>query len=263
MVGTIDRRLLVNYRVDAEVLCRVLPSPFRPQTVHGVGLAGICMIRLAELRPAGAPRTIGLTTENAAHRVAVEWDGPGGPSRGVYIPRRDTASRTTVLLGGRLFPGKHHRARFRVRETERCCEVAFTSVDGTAHAAIAAELASEFSSGSVFTTLEEASEFFEAAPVGYSPTALTGRLEAMELRCDTWSVQPLLVEYVASSFFEDESLFPRGAAEFDSALIMRHVPVSWRARGDLAGACRHADASLGQGKLTTADQPSFAAAGRR
>lgn len=231
MVGTIERRLLVNFRVDAEMLCRVVPSPFRPQLVRGVGLAGICMIRLGDLRPGGLPRTIGLTTENAAHRVAVEWDGPEGLRRGVFIPRRDAASRATVLLGGRLFPGEHHRARFQVRETEQHYEVGFTSLDGTTHVEVAAELTSELSPRSVFTTLEEASEFFEAAPLGYSATERTGRFEGLELNCDTWSVRPLLVEHVASSFFEDQSLFPRGTVEFDSALVMRDVPATWRARG--------------------------------
>jgi len=241
MVGTIERRLLVNYRVDAEVLRRVLPPPFRPQIVAGVGLAGICLIRLADLRPGGMPRTIGLTTENGAHRVAVEWDGPDGPRRGVYIPRRDTASRATVLLGGRLFPGEHHRARFQVRETERHYEVAFSSVDGTAHVEVAAELTNELSSGSVFTTLEEASEFFEQAPLGYSATGRTGHFEGLELNCGRWSVRPLLVEHVASSFFEERSLFPRGAVEFDSALVMRDIPATWRARPELK------DVAMGHG----------------
>jgi hypothetical protein len=64
-------------------------------------MAGICVIRLTNLRPAGFPSGIGLTTENAAHRIAVEWDEPEGPCRGVFIPRRDTDSRLTVVLGGR------------------------------------------------------------------------------------------------------------------------------------------------------------------
>ena len=33
--GVIDRRILVNFRVDLEVLARVLPRPFRPKLAHG------------------------------------------------------------------------------------------------------------------------------------------------------------------------------------------------------------------------------------
>ncbi len=49
--GVIDRRILVNYRVDPEVLARMLPAPFRPKLVNGTGMAGVCLIRLKHIRP--------------------------------------------------------------------------------------------------------------------------------------------------------------------------------------------------------------------
>jgi uncharacterized protein DUF2071 len=236
LAGIIDRRLLINYRVDADVLARFLPPPFRPQLVGGAGLAGICMIRLARLRPAGLPEAVGLTTENAAHRVAVEWDGPGGPVHGVYIPRRDTASRLTVVLGGKLFPGEHHRARFRVREARGRYEAAFASADGTARVAVAAERSAGLPPGSVFGSLGEASAFFEAGRLGYSAGRRPGRFEGLELCCGTWRIEPLLITRAESSFFGDESVFPAGTAELDSAFVMRDIPATWRARGELRGA---------------------------
>ena len=101
--GEIERRLLVNYRVDPQVIARVLPDPFRPQLVGGAAVAGICLIRLGQMRPRHTPRWVGLRSENAAHRVAVEWDTADGPQAGVYIPRRDSDSWANVLLGGRIF----------------------------------------------------------------------------------------------------------------------------------------------------------------
>lgn len=233
MVGTIERRLLVNYRVDPDVLARVLPWPFKPQLVHGYGIAGICMIRLAHLRPAGLPARIGMTTENAAHRIAVEWGARDAQRRGVYIPRRDTASSLTVLLGGRVFPGEHHRARFAVDERHGRYDVAFQSVDGSAHASVVARLADELHHRSVFGSLEEASRFFEVAPLGYSATHRPGSFEGLELRCGTWRVEPLDAEHVASSFFDDRSTFPPGAVEFDSALVMRDAAAAWLPRHPL------------------------------
>lgn len=234
MVGTIERRLLINYRVDPEVLQRLLPPPFRPQEVAGMGMAGICLIRLGHLRPAGLPSTMGLRTENAAHRVAVEWDCPEGPCRGVYIPRRDTSSRLTVLLGGRLFPGEHHRAQFRVHEGSGRYEVALKSLDGSAHVAVTARTVPSLASGSCFASLEEASTFFEGAPLGYSATHRPGRYEGLELGCAEWRVEPLVVEHAESSYFEDQALFPAGAVELDSALLMRDIPASWQARDPIA-----------------------------
>ena len=51
--GVIDRRILVNYAVDPEVLARTLPAPFRPKLHRGLGLAGICLIRLRDVRRPG------------------------------------------------------------------------------------------------------------------------------------------------------------------------------------------------------------------
>src|SRR4029453_9616399 len=90
--GVIRRRLLVNFRVDPDVIARQLPAPFRPKRYRGAAVAGICLIRLEEIRPKGFPRLAGLASENAAHRIAVEWDEADGKREGVYIPRRDTGS---------------------------------------------------------------------------------------------------------------------------------------------------------------------------
>src|SRR6185436_17025543 len=80
--GLSKRRILVNYRVDPAVLTPLLPMPFRPKIVRGFGMAGICLIRLKGLRPAGLPAWLGISSENAAHRVAVEWDDDGTTREG-------------------------------------------------------------------------------------------------------------------------------------------------------------------------------------
>lgn len=71
--GVIDRRILINYQVDKEVLEKYLPEPFKPKLVNGKGIAGISLIRLKEIRPKGLPKQIGISSENGAHRIAVEW----------------------------------------------------------------------------------------------------------------------------------------------------------------------------------------------
>src|SRR5688572_12172314 len=89
--GIIDRRILVNYRVESERLSKLLPPPFRPKLVQGHGVAGICLIRLKHIRPEFLPLPFGIGSENAAHRIAVEWEQDGQRFDGVYIPRRDTS----------------------------------------------------------------------------------------------------------------------------------------------------------------------------
>jgi len=71
--GTIDRRLLVNYRVDPDSLQRLLPGPFRPKLIHGMGIAGICLIRLKQLRPEALPaRSVSL---RRMQLTASRWSG--------------------------------------------------------------------------------------------------------------------------------------------------------------------------------------------
>lgn len=236
LVGEIERRLLVNYRVDPEVLTRLLPAPFRPQVVNGVGVAGICLIRLGGMRPSGVPGWAGRGSENAAHRIAVEWDDADGTRTGVYIPRRDSDSMINVLVGGRLYPGEHHRARFDVHESDTEVHVSYTAQDGSAHVDVRASVVADLLGSVLFPYLEDASRFFEQGSVGLSATRCPGRFDGLELRTNAWRVEPAVVHNVQSSFFEDQSHFPNGAIDFDSALIMRSVPVEWRALSPLHAA---------------------------
>ncbi len=82
--GVIERRILVNYRVDPKVLASVLPDPFRPKVVNGAGMAGVCLIRLKLIRHRLLPSFVGISSENAAHRIAAEWDQDGETKEGVF-----------------------------------------------------------------------------------------------------------------------------------------------------------------------------------
>jgi hypothetical protein len=229
--GLIDRRILVNYRVDPAILQRLLPAPLRPKCVNGAGVAGICLIRLRRVRPRGWPGVIGFGSENAAHRIAVEWDDPDGTARGgVYIPRRDSSSRLNEIVGGRIFPGVHHHARFNVRETNERYRIAIASDDGKVRIRLDALTATFLPPGSVFRNMDEASAFFQGGSLGYSPDAAGTALQGLELRTFSWRMSPLAIWELKSSYFEDESLFPRGSATPDCALLMRHVEHEWHER---------------------------------
>ncbi len=238
--GVIDRRILVNYHVDPSILAPLLPAPFRPKITHGVGMVGICLIRLKKVRPTPLPSWLGISSENAAHRTAVEWDDNGTVREGVYVRRRDTNSRLSSLAGGRLFPGTHHKAKFTVQESSDRYFVALHSDDGVTSMSVRARGSDKLPESSVFRSLEEASTFFQRGSLGYSPTSDPARFQGLELRCINWQVQPLDVKEVRSSFFEDESLFPKGAIKFDSALLMRGIEHEWHGKSDLLTASRNA-----------------------
>ena len=228
--GLIDRRVLVNFRIDPEVLAKVCPAPFRPQVVNGYGVAGICLIRLKQIRPRMLPAFLGIGSENAAHRIAVEWDTDDGPQVGVYIPRRDTSSILNVMAGGRIFPGVHSRARFDVRESNEDYHIEMNSVDGAAHVSVTGRASEAMPEGSIFDSVAQCSHFFEDGSLGYSPSNAAGRFDGLELRSFNWHVQPLDVSNVSSSFFDDTDTFPKGSVTFDNALLMQGIDHQWHSR---------------------------------
>ncbi len=232
--GLIRRRLLVNFRVDAEVMGRFLPAPFRPKLHRGHAIAGICLIRLEHIRPAGLPSFRGLSSENAAHRIAVVWDGPAGdPKEGVFIPRRDTSSWLNQAAGGRVFPGEHNLADFTVADDGSSVAMSIRARDGRMSIELRVRGSEALPPTSCFGSLAESSAFFEGGCVGYSVTRGGRRLDGMRLQTQDWRVRPLDVEHVESSFFAAESAFPAGSVVFDHALIMREIRHAWHGEADL------------------------------
>lgn len=232
--GVIRRRLLVNYRADPAVVRRLLPRPFLPKLHQGHAIVGICLIRLEEVRPRGLPPFLGVASENAAHRVAVEWKDETGTREGVYISRRDTDSVLTSLIGGRLFPGEHHRAAFSVLDDGSHIELAMQSRDDATAVRLVGDDSNALPPTSCFASLAEASAFFEAGSLGYSATAAATAFDGLILKTAGWRVRPLAVSDVHSSYFADPERFPAGSVEFDHALAMRDLEHEWVAAGELA-----------------------------
>ena len=231
--GVIRRRLLVNFRVAPDTLQRQLPPRFRPKLHAGHGIAGICLIRLEAVRPRPVPALLGVSSENAAHRIAVVWEEDGEMREGVFIPRRDTGSLLNHVAGGRLFPGEHNRAQFRVVESTGGVDLSMRSDDGKVNLLVRGRFGGNLPAGSCFASLQEASDFFEPGAVGYSVTRAPGRLDGMELKTHGWRVEALQVDEVHSSYFSDQTLFPAGSATFDCALAMRDLDHEWHKAKDL------------------------------
>lgn len=234
IAGKIKRRLLVNFRADPEVIQRFLPTPFRPKLFHDYAVVGVCLIRLEQIRPAALPGFLGISSENAAHRISVEWtDAQGVSKEGVYIPRRDTGSSLNRLAGGRIFPGEHHPARFAVRDDGQTIDFRMESNDHTVQVHVAGRQVADLPNDSCFKSLAAASAFFEGGSVGYSVTRDVGRLDGLRLETTGWRVSPLAVGEVHSSFFSERKNFPQNSVIYDHTLIMRDVAHTWHLAPEL------------------------------
>lgn len=229
ITGIIRRRILLNYRVSPDVVENLLPDNFQPKIVRGHAIAGICLIRLEQIRPKGIPSFAGISSENSAHRIAVEWkDDAGQCQEGVFVPRRDTDSRLNSLAGGRIFPGVHHRSNFSVQDSNGRISICIKadSLDSP-FVEIEAEESEAFPNSSIFQSLDESSRFFESGCIGYSSRPDSCTLDGLLLKVPEWRVTPLTVKSVRSAYFDDRILFPSDAIEFDHALLMRDIFHEW------------------------------------
>ncbi|KYP13543.1 DUF2071 domain-containing protein [Flavihumibacter sp. CACIAM 22H1] len=228
--GTIDRRMLINFRADPSVVANLLPPPFTPAIYRGYAMVGICLIRLKKVRIKGLPEFLGFGSENAAHRIAVNWTVSGAQHSGVYIPRRDTSSIFNSLAGGRVFPGVHFHSRFATREEKGIYELDMFNKDGT-NISVWAFLSERYNPDSIFDNLQAVSDFFEQGAVGYSPAS--AHYDGIKLNLSNWAVKSLSVERVESTYFSDPLVFPNGSIAFDNALLMEHIEHEWHAMDNI------------------------------
>ncbi len=231
--GIIDRRILLNYHIEPDALQQVLPPGFRPKLFRGKGIGGVCMIRFRELRPRKIPAWLGLRSENAAHRIAVEWEQDDGTREGVFIPRRDTNSTLNKVLGGRVFPGIFDKGSFVSDEAGDEIALTIRRKDGSKEAHFKGRVGHALPDTSLFDTVEQAASFFSLGATGYSATREEGHYHGMELRSLDWSIDPMEIEDAHTSFFSDRIRFPEGSVELDCALVMRGIEHEWHSRPDL------------------------------
>jgi hypothetical protein len=229
LATVIVRRLLLNYRADPEIVAAGLPAPFRPRLRRGYAVVGLDLCRTGRTRPVGLPAVVGVTSESASHRIAVEWPGPDGLRQGYYVPRRDSGSRLSVAVGTRVSPGVHHRASFEVVQAPGRLRVAYATLDEDAAVDVEVRVGSRLTGSRLFGGLAEASEFFRLESAGYSAGREPDRFDGAGLTPAQWRIDPCDVVRAASSVYDDRDRFPVGSIEPDCALLMRHLPARWTA----------------------------------
>lgn len=206
--GSVDRRIVMNYRAEKEGLDDVLPDPLTAVEVEngdGIAQAEVMRHRVSLLR--SVPKPLRLPAQTASHRIGVEWDDG---KRGMYVLRRDTNSGLGQLAGATLPIMRHGRARFQNREfgdrgeysVQMDGEGAFVKID--AHEA-------ESVNGSVFGSTREAERFQRAEETSVEISDkgfVNSRLSV------TGGLRPLETVDARSTVLEEFD-----GAEFDSAFV--------------------------------------------
>jgi hypothetical protein len=231
--GVIARRILLNFRADPAIVQRLVPPPLEIAQYRGFAIVGVCLIRLEHLRPKGIPSAFGVSSENMAHRVAIRYPAADRMRPGVFIWRRETDQKMVQLFGGRLFPGVHGAAMFDVFEEADALRMNISTQNGEADVRFSARRAAHWPEQSLFSDLNQISEFFRKGDCGFSCSLRGDRVEGLQLRTLRWEMEPLEIEEQNCAFYMDSLRFPAASVSFDSALLMRGLPHEWHEIKDI------------------------------
>lgn len=229
--GVMERRILVNYRVDVGTLDAVLPESFRGREVgeSGKGIGGLCFMRLKNARPRFSPKAAGVSAETVTHRISAVRDENGKEAPCVYVPRRDISSEFGAAIGRSTLSTEINCADFRVWEGEDVSRIRVDCGDEYVGVETHETDDDEIKEGSVFDSLESASEFFCEEGVEYSRSG--ERYDGVEFCPREWGMKPVEVVELQSSFFERLE-----GAELDSAFRMEDIEHEWRPRRSVPAA---------------------------
>jgi hypothetical protein len=227
--GIIKRRILINYQVDPDIISKHLPQKFSPKIINGKAIIGICLIRLEQIRPKFFPLKVGIKSENVAHRIAVNWtDELGNRKDGVYIFRRDSNSLLNTVFGGRLFPGEHNRAIFKINETPDYIDMLIKSTDQKVKIHIKGLFEDGELNNSIFQSIDQMSDFFKSGSNGYSPVTGKNCYQGMCLIPLKWNFRILKKESLEVSYFKDVLRLGDDQLVFDSLVLMKDIPHEWQ-----------------------------------
>jgi hypothetical protein len=220
--GIMARRLLVNWRITPHAAQAALPPNVRPALINGYAVAGLCLVRLEQLRPTGLPAILGLSSENVAARIGIEFDSPTGTQKSVFIFHRDTASPVNYALAHHIGFGLHNYAPIHVTEKKTRLQIKMKGTWQSFNVDLSDT--QRHPGNSAFSSLDNAKDFFRGSEVGYSPSKIPNLYHGAKLRLHSWQLDPMIIHHAYSSFID--ALFPN-AATLDSAFVMRNIPHTW------------------------------------
>src|SRR6266511_3513228 len=112
MLTTFRRCLLVNFAVDPDAMQVLLPRHIEPGLHEGHAYLSVVVAQMERMRPAFAPRVLGITYKQIVYRVVVRC----GEERGVHFLRSDADSRTMTALGNAFSFFRFHHSAIEFRE---------------------------------------------------------------------------------------------------------------------------------------------------
>ncbi len=222
--GFVERRLLVNYRVDLETLDKALPAPFRAREVGDTreGMGSVCFTQVEDARPSLFPSGMGTTVEAVTHRVSAELRLEGEPTAEhcFYVPQREVSSRLQAIVGRRLLPTKMEQAEITTEENGDGCLVLVEDGIEKVGFEVRETDTDEVDEDSVFYSVESARVFLCEGGVEYSRSG--GSYGGLNCCQDGGEMVPVEVTRARSSYFE------KMGGVLDSAFVIAETEHEWQ-----------------------------------
>ncbi len=219
-----DCRLVVFYRIQPATTQLELPAGAELGRVNGWAIGGIAVVRRQAVRL--LPRRL-CASVTATHFLHVLCRQDQQCETGALVLRRDTSSRIQAWLGRGGPRRRGHHARFQLVSLPGRVTARWDSDDRHVHVAIDAEPEPHLTPNSMFGSKAQLLQLLRDDLRGLRlvpPPQRLGRTRAAA--CESQLV-PLHVTRLESSVFEDATLFPEGAAVFDSAFCLREEELVW------------------------------------
>lgn len=198
MVGRLSECVLLAYRVKPDAVGDLVPPGLELVLHEGHAFWNVVACRVEKMRPAGVPRSLGLSYNHVAYRLYVR----AGRVDGLFFVRSDADSRLICAAGNVMTDFRFHASQIALR-SER--GRVYCGVRGEA----AAELVVEEAEGAVlpadsaFASAEQVARFLKYRPVALS-VSRGGRLKitSVQRHEPDWHEGPLRVVTEHLAFLE-------------------------------------------------------------
>jgi hypothetical protein len=211
----------VNFRLPPERARAVLPPGLEPLLVDGSAVASTCVLQIDRVLPGPLALPLGHASSNCAHRIAVTHRATGEP--GVYVHRRNTASRLVSACSSLGCPGHHRHLDLSIRSVGDGWDVAMSdSAPLLRFRALPAPNGSR-----LFPSTADFDRFIAAGVRSWAPATLPGRLVVVDLAKESnGGFAPLALEGLVDTQIADWLGAPAASA-FDSAYLTTGGAYTW------------------------------------
>jgi len=224
MIGTVVRRFLISYPVSPDVLSDYLPPGAECATHGGFAWVSACFVRMDDMRPNFLPRFVGMGFNYLIHRTRARLPFPDGKLREAVLVLQPNINRRLLSSFGSLLTGVGFRTRdINFTDDDDSWRIQMISDGELSYDAtiLKSSCSESISSGSRFTTAQEADDFLLGVSFGGQWVKGQRKLKLLPETHDPWETLACTCITHKNQFLETLGV---DTVEADHAITMTQIP---------------------------------------